>query len=258
MRLLLAFMLMLSTSAFAQRAISRDSFMVNVRPVLSGILGDFYQMVTLFPDFPKELGPLIQELNTLTPEKEILKTSCPRVLNIKCRDSIDAIRGKLQKVKSLSLLLQARQKLGQTPYVNSLAATRVVAEFDNELDEVKGLLDNASFLIRASINQKKETYLILRELDELNTIISLAVVENIPFFYQEDFRHFYNDFIHPLQQQISKNNNHEFLNRNIIALNFAINLLNQTLTKKKKTPEGMGPYLSTMHNRWNSLLRYYF
>jgi hypothetical protein len=36
-------------------------------------------------------------------------------------------------------------------------------------------------------------------------------------------------------------------------------LLNQSLTKRnKKTPEGMGPYLATIHNRWNSILRYYF
>jgi hypothetical protein len=148
--------------------------------------------------------------------------------------------------------------MSQTLHLNSLSGLRIVSDFDLEMEEVKGYLDNASFLLSAGIPQKRETYFIIKELDELNTLLSLAVVEYIPFFYKEDFRHFFFNFIHPIQQQISKNNNHEFVNRNITSLNFTINLLNQTLTKKKKTPEGMGPYLATLHNRWNSILRFYF
>jgi hypothetical protein len=98
----------------------------------------------------------------------------------------------------------------------------------------------------------------IKELDELTTIVSLAVMEYIPLNYKEDFRHFFFNFIHPIQQQISKKNNYEFLNRNIYSLNFSINLLNQTLTKKKKTPEGMAPFLAVIHNRWNSIIRNYY
>lgn len=244
--------------AFAQRSLSRESFMVNVRPVLNGILNDFYQMVTLFPDFPREMVPLIQELDSLTEDKETLRETCPRLIETKCKGTLSSIRTKLQKIRALSLDVLTQQKMSSALYLNALSGMRLLTQFDNELEDIKGKLDNASFLMTAQIPNKVETYTILKDLDELNTFVSLAIVEYIPYVYKDDFRHFYFNFVQPIQLQISKNKNYEFLNRNVDNLNFAINLLNMTLTKRKKTPDGMGPYLATMHNRWNSLLRYYW
>ncbi len=255
---MLVLALCLSPVAQAQKSLGRESFMVNVRPTLSAILSDFYQMVTLFPDFPRELIPVIQGLDELTPQKELLVSTCPRRIDAKCKTTLDTIRGRLGQLRSQSMSLLSAQRPSTSLYINSLAGLRLITEFDEELEEVKGLLDNTSFLISADIPQKRETYLILKELDELNTLLSLAVVEYIPFLYKEDFRNFFFNFVHPIQQQISKNSNHAYVNRNITALNFAVNLLNQTLTKKKKTPEGMGPFLAAIHNRWNSILRNYF
>lgn len=258
MRLFIFFFLLTSPLAFAQKNLDRQSFMIKARPVLNAILSDFYQMITLFPDFPKDLIPLIQELDTLTPEKELLKSSCPRLITKQCAWPVKNIRTKLAHIKNLSMIVMANQKMSSSPYLNSLSGQRFVSEFDTELEEVKGYLDNTSFLSSAELPQKRETYFVLKELDELNTILSLSIMEYIPYNYREDFRHFYFNFIHPLQLQISKSSNYEFVNKNVESLNFSINLLNMTLTKKKKTPDGMGPYLSTIHNRWNSLLRYYF
>lgn len=258
MRILVLFILLMSQTAFAQRSLNRESFMVNVRPVLNGILNDFYQMVTLFPDFPKEMVPLIQELDNLTEDKETLRETCPRLIEVKCKVTLTSLRTKLQKLRALSLDVLTQQKMSSALYLNALSGTRLLTQFDNELEDIKGKLDNASFLMTAQIPNKVETYTILKDLDELNTFVSLAIVEYIPFVYKDDFRHFYFNFVQPIQLQISKNRNYEFLNRNVDNLNFAINLLNMTLTKRKKTPDGMGPYLATMHNRWNSLLRYYW
>lgn len=260
MRLILILSLLLMVpSAYAQRTLGRDSFMIKVRPVLNGILSDFYQMIALFPDFPKELIPVIHELDSLTPDKEALRENCPRLITSDCKETLNSIRQRLSRLKTLSLALMKAQEVSSSLYLNSLSGWRLVAQFDTDLEEVKGLLDNTSFLISAQIPHKRPTYDILKELDELNTYLSLAVVAYIPYDYREDFRHFYFNFVHPVQIQISKHKNYEFLNRNVSSLNFAINLLNMNLTKRnKKTPDGMGPYLAVMHNRWNSLLRYYF
>lgn len=260
MRLILILSFLLVTPhAFAQRTLGRDTFMLKVRPVLNGILSDFYQMITLFPDFPKELVPLIQELDNITSDKESLRETCPRLITADCKDILNSIRTKLVKIRIHSLTLLKSQEVTSSLYLNSLSGWRFVSQFDSDLEEVKGLLDNTSFLITAQIPHKRPTYEILKELDELNTILSLAVVAYIPYDYREDFRHFYFNFVHPVQIQISKFKNYEFLNRNVNTLNFAINLLNMNLTKRnKKTPTGMAPYLAVIHNRWNSLLRYYF
>ena len=259
MRLILLFCFIFAPYGYAQRTLTRDTFMVNVRPVLNGILSDFYQMISLFPDFPKELIPLVQRLDDITADKEALKEKCPRFITSECKDTLESIRSKLSDVKTLSLNLLKVQQISSSLYMNSLSGWRLVSEFDTDLEEVKGDLDNTSFLISAQIPHKRQTYAVLKKLDELNTILSLAVVAYIPFNYRNDFRHFYFNFVHPVQIQISKYKNYQFLNRNVDSLNFAINLLNMNLTKRnKKTPDGMGPFLAVMHNRWNSLLRYYF
>lgn len=259
MRILLCLFLFFSQSIYAQRTLGRDSFMLNVRPVLNGILSDFYQMIALFPDYPKGLNALIQELETLTLDKETLRETCPRLINVKCSSSIKSLRTKLFRIQALSMDVLTLQRMSQSLNINSLSGLRIMAEFDSELEEIRGHLDNGAFLMSAQIPHKRETYFILKELDKLTTLISLAVVEYIPYNYQNDFRHFLFNFVYPVQVQISKNKNYEFLNRNVNTLNFAINLLNMNLTKRnKKTPEGMAPFLSVIHNRWNSLLRYYF
>lgn len=258
MRFLLLLSLFISSTAFAQKQLSREVFMANIRPTLNAIVSDFYQMVGNFPDFPKEIVPVFEELNSMTADKENLRTTCPRILNEKCKEQITNIRKKLQKLKGLSFILITNQKMSSSLHMNALSAMRLLSQFDSDLEEVKGLFDNVAMVMTAGLPQKKETYDFLKRLDELNPILSLAVVEYIPYMYKEDFRHFFFNFIHPIQQHVPKSTNYEFVNRNINSLNFALNLLNMTLTKKKKTPEGMAGYLATIHNRWNSIMRYYY
>jgi hypothetical protein len=245
--------------AEAQRTLTRETFQGQVRPVLNAILNDFYQMIGHFPDFPKELVPLIEKLDTLTTDKETLRETCPRLVEKKCQPTLTSLRQKLVEIKLQALKVQGAQRQSASLHLNSLSGQRIISEFDTQVEEIKGYLDNADLILAANLPQRRETFFILKELDELNTLVSLSLVEFIPFLYREEFRHFYFNFVHPIQLQISKNKNYEFLNRNVNSLNFAINLLNMNLTKRnKKTPEGMGPFLSVMHNRWNSLLRYYF
>jgi hypothetical protein len=252
-------LIFISTSSWGQRSLSREAFQANVRPALNGIVNDFYQMIGIFPDFPKEIVKTVEAVDALFADKENLRTSCPRKLDANCMIIVDSIRNQLRSIESKSLQLMALSHVSPSLYINSLSGMRLISDFHLSLTQVKSKLDNASFLNRAGISDKKETFSIIKELDEMQTLLSLAVVEFIPFIYRDDFRHFYINFIHPIQLHISKNRNYEFLNRNVNSLNFSINLLIMNLTKRnKKTPDGMAPYLSLIHNRWNSLLRYYF
>ncbi len=259
MKFLLPLLLLISFQAHAQKSISAATFQTHVRPILSGILSDFYQMITLFPDFPKELIGVLDEIDELHGEKELILEKCPRYLNLICLQNINKVRARLVGIQARTIELISHQKMSYNLHMNPISGIRTSYDFQIEMEELKGLLDNSSLILKAQANQKKPTHHIIKKMDELSTYVSLTVVEYVPFSYREEFRHFYFNFVHPIQQQISKHQNYEFLNRNINSLNFALNLLNQNLTKRnKKTPEGMAPYLSTIHNRWNSMLRYYF
>jgi hypothetical protein len=259
MKLLIVSLLFLSFESHAQKKLGPEQFQSSIRPVLSGILSDFYQMISLFPDFPRELITIIDELDGIESEKASLLEKCPKRLEKSCLENINRLRGKFLSIQAKSFKLIANQKMNSNLHMNPLGGIRSTNEFQFKLESIKGELDNASLIISAGANQKKETYQLIKKMDELSTYASLTVVEYVPFSYQADFRHFYFNFIHPLQLHISQYKNHEFLYRNIDSLNFAINLINQNLTKRnKKTPEGMAPFLALMHNRWNSILRYYY
>lgn len=255
MKLLIFCLLCLSLNAQAQKSLSAQAFQSNIRPVLSGILDDFFQMISLFPDFPKDIVPLMEQVNAMEIEKENLRARCPRLIRKECLDVMVSIQKRLSAIDARTIELMAHQKMSGALHLNNISGMRLLNEFQEDLVDIKGEIDNSSFMLKGEVQHRKETYHIVKKLDELGTILSLTLVEYIPIPYTEDFRHFYFNFVHP----VSKNRNYEFLNRNLNSLNFAFNLLNQSLTKRnKKTPEGMAPYLNLIHNRWNSLLRYYF
>jgi hypothetical protein len=250
---------MLAGHAHAQRHLSQEAFRGHVRPLLSGILSDFYQMITLFPDYPKDMIQIMEELARLSENKENLRVHCPRVLSEQCFPDIRMLQERLSDLSRKTMHTRANLKMSHTLFLANLSGLRILEEFEAKLESIKGVLDNKSFFIKAKIPEKKETYPLIHDLDELGTLMSLAVVEFVPYSYKEDFRHYYFNFVHPIEVNVNKNQNYEFLNRNVTSLNFALNLLHLNLTKRnKKTPEGMNPYLETMHNRWNSILRYYF
>ncbi len=256
--LFLLLLLLAGAPAYPQKALRSEVFQANVKPVLNGIVRDFYQMIELFPNYPKKLNPLMEDFEGITAEREVLLETCPRLLSKRCEEPIRNLREKLGRLKTRSLELLKEQKMTSALYINTLAGVRVISDFDNAVEELKGDLDNASFIQAADISQRKETYGVVKKVDELGTLLSLAVVEYIPQLYKEEFRHFFFNFVHPVQLQLSKRSNFEYLNQNVNSLNFTLNLLNMNLTKKnKKTPEGMAPFLAVIHNKWNSLLRYY-
>jgi hypothetical protein len=248
-----------SLTAHAQKTLSPQAFQANIRPALSGIMNDFNQMITLFPDFPKDIIDINEDLGALEIEKEQLRDKCPRLINQKCADIVYSIQKKLAGLESRTMKLIAVQKMPATLPMTNIGGMRLVNEFQADLEEIKGEIDNSSFMLKAEVAHRKESYDVVKKLDVLDTMLSLAIVEFVPYLYQEDFRQFYSNFVHPIHQHITQSRNYEFMNRNIMALNFSLNLLNMNLTKRnKKTPEGMGPFLALMHNRWNSILRYYY
>ena len=257
MKFLPLFLLLLMNPAFAQRKINAQTFHSSARPVLNAILSDFYQMMEQFPEFPKELTGIVDEIDDLHGEKDFIREKCPRQLEKACLPNIDKLRAKLSAIQAKALTLISHQNMSESLHMNPLGGMRTTNQFIEELEELKATLDNASLILKAGASLKRPTFQIIKRVDELSTFVSLTVVEFIPFAYKEDFRHFYFNFIHPVQQHIARDKNYEFLNRNMNSLNFALNLLNQNLTKRsKKTPPGMAPYLSVIHSRWNSLLRY--
>ena len=92
--------MLFSLQAQAQKTISAQAFQSNVRPVLSGIMSDFYQMITLFPDFPKELVSIVDEIDDLHGEKELIREKCPRNLELSCLSNITNLRHRLVGVQA--------------------------------------------------------------------------------------------------------------------------------------------------------------
>ena len=259
MRLFLILSLALSIHAHAQREVSSGTFQANVRPALSGIVSDFYQMIVNFPHFPKEMGSLMNQLNDMAEAKTNLLSECPGLISKKCEASLKSIQKSLQNIDTKVHELLGRLQFNQTLHIDTMAGLRILNSVEAQLDVLKGQVDNSLLKIKAGVPIRDTTYPIVRKLDELTDLTSLATVEFIPYLYKEDFRHFCFNFVFPVQREMSKVKSWVYMNKNVAYLNFSLNLLNMNLTKRnKKTPEGMGSYLSTIHNRWNGIMRMYY
>lgn len=259
MKLFLILLCFTVSPLYAQRSLNAVTYQGNVKPILNGIISDFYQMVSLFPQFPKSLVPILDRLDNLHTEKEYLREKCPHYLDKKCFSNINNLQEQFSTINIYLIKLIKEMEMTDSLHLNSLAGLRGTSDVQARTEELKGMLDNSSLLIKAQISHKRLSYDVIKQIDEISTLISLTLIEYVPILYKEEFRQFYFNFIHPSQQHLGKRTGYEFMNQNIKELNFSLNLLNQNLTKRnKKTPEGMAPYLLIIHNKWNSLLRFYY
>jgi hypothetical protein len=252
-------LLLLSNAAWSQKTISSGTFQGTVRPIVTGMINDFYNLVSKFPEFPHEFAAIMDETGNLLQPKLNLLTDCPAYLTKNCLSSLQELQGRLSKIDGITLKLLANQKMSESLHLNSLNGMRFLYQFQAALASLKGTIENTTFLIKAELKPSQKSYPLVKKIDELRDLAGMALVEHVPYAYKEDFRHFYLDFVFPLETELPKVSNYEYMNRNVRYLNFTFNLLKMNLTKKnKKTPEGMGPLLESMHNRWNSAVRVYY
>lgn len=252
--MILTLMLSLPLQAFTPRTLSPQVFSSRVTPTLTSIQSDFFQILNQFPDFPKELPPLINNFYLHQDIKNQLPLECPRELNPQCAKEILTLKKYIVDLNEALDSVVSKLKPTIANDLNSLIGIKYINNASNLLWSLKMEMDFASFLNDAQLSSSLKSLEVIHRLDQIRTELILGMLQFIPQLYQVEFKTFYNDFIHPLRL----NKNHDFFVDNFTRLNFNLNLFVQSLTKRnKKTPEGSNQYLQLMHMRWNGILRFY-
>lgn len=255
MRFLIVILLLTSIpQAFALRQITPQAFSTRVTPSLNSIQSDYFYILNQFPDFPKELPLLINSFYLHQEIKNHLPLECPRKLNPQCVKEIHTLKNHIFELNTTLEGIVSKVRPGMDLYLNSLIGIKYLTNASNLLWTLKTEMDFASFLIDAQLPSTLSSLDVIHRLDQIKSELILAMLQFIPPLYQEEFKTFYFEFIHPLRL----NKHHEFFDANFARLNFNLNLFVQSLTKRnKKTPEGANQYLQLMHMRWNGILRFY-
>ncbi|MFA5583557.1 MAG: hypothetical protein WDA09_05015 [Bacteriovoracaceae bacterium] len=254
MRFIILILLLGISHAFALRQLTPQAFSSRVTPALNSIQSDFFHILNQFPGFPRELPPLINSLYAHQEIKNHLPLECPRLLNSQCVKEVNTLKAYLFDLNTKLDSIIAKLKPNQTNYLNPLMGIKHLTSSSSQLWALKTELDFASFLIDAQLPTTLNSLDVIHRLDLIRTELILAMLQFIPHLYQTEFKTFYFEFIHPLRL----NKNHDYLVKNVLRLNFNLNLFVQSLTKRnKKTPEGSNQYLQLMHMRWNGILRFY-
>src|SRR5690606_6154016 len=218
------------------------------------IQSDFFHILNQFPDFPRELPPLINSFYNHQEIKNHLPLECPRLLNSQCIKEVNTLKSYLFDFNTKLDSIITKLKPTPTNYLNPIVGIKHLSSSSSKLWALKIELDFASFLIDAQLPTTLTSLDVIHRLDQIRTELILAMLQFIPPLYQTEFKTFYFEFIHPLRM----NKNHDYLVSNVLRLNFNLNLFVQSLTKRnKKTPEGSNQYLQLMHMRWNGILRFY-
>jgi hypothetical protein len=251
-------LIFLTKFTWGNSTISPQTFQINIKPILSSIIQDYYQMLSLFKGYPPEIISIVKLFNNLEDEKKSLENICSQKNPNDCFTLLAKIKNQINEIETLSLGLLGNIELENSLYFNSIIGIRQVTELHLGLMELKYKLSQISFLQYTKIKNQKSPYRLMKMIDELQLKSSLCLIDFVPRQYKEEIKTFYFDFIFPLERQLKRDSNVIFFNQRLNALNFSLNLLNQNLTKRnKKTPEGWAPYLLTIHNKWNSIFRYY-
>ncbi|MEZ4430409.1 MAG: hypothetical protein R3A51_22250 [Nannocystaceae bacterium] len=245
----------------AQRSVSNQQFSIHIKPQLRGILTEFYHMLPRFPDYPEKLVEIQKKMQELSEIKSALVT-CPRKTKAtQCLGPLKLLQKNLNELDLLSFeAIQSFNARNET-YLSNLMGQAFFQSYTKTLQLVDTNTEVWSMTIGARNLTKTEwdPYQTIKHLDEMQSYLSLSLVEFIPYIYQQDFRNFYFNLISPLEKNIDTNSASKFFQQNVEMLNFHLNLLNQNLTKRnKKTPENMSSSLFQIHSRWNSVLKYYY
>jgi len=235
-----------------------QSFDVYAKPTLKALVSDFHEMLTLFPAYPQGLSSLAGEAQVLTGLQSQFEEACPRMVNLKCQNSLKELKSKLENLKAKSLVMNRSLTFASSAYLNSLSGHRLFRDFEQDLEKISALTEAASFSIGIEKSSGTKTTEILTLLHRLKTTSDLMVIEFTPVPYRNEFRQFYFHFILPISKQFEHEYGDVFMKRSNEELNFHFHHFVMNLTKKnKKTPEGMSPYLNTMTNRWNVVTKIY-
>lgn len=234
------------------------TFQSQIRPQLHGLVSEFYDMVIMFPDYPRGMSKIVSLSNRFESSKQTLIEKCPRYLNAECLPVIEEMIKNAQDLSALTLSFYGEIKMAHEPYISGITGLRFINQYNSELEKFKGQLELASLTYRAKkLNIKIDPILLAH--DHMRTYLSLSVVEFIPYLYKDNFKQFYMNFVRPMENNLSTPTAHTFVFKNIKDLNFNLNLLHQNLTKRnKKTPTGMGSNLNQLQNRWNLVMRGYY
>lgn len=252
--LIVILFLCLTVQASASRKPTPQAFSAQVRPLLNSIQNDYFHILNQFPEFPRELPDLINQLYDQQNIRDQIPLDCPRNINNQCKDGVLALKSQLSNISSNLQKVISQLKSRQTTYLGSLIGVKHALNGLNLLWSLKTDLEFATFLIDAEIPTQLGSLDIIQRLDMVRAELILSMLEFVPELYQIDFKTFYFEFIQPLY--LNKNN--EYLSSNMSKLNFNLNLFVQNLTKRnKKTPEGSNQYLQLMHMRWNGIQRFY-
>jgi hypothetical protein len=260
MRFVLCYLFLISYAFARTTAVNPNSFQIHVRPQLVGINQDMQQIFQALPGYPPRLFHWLSLIDDLHAQVLRAAKTCPRVIDLSCKDQLQATLLVLRDIEREWLTSEAERAKGDIA-INALAAGRRWLQLYQATQSLRAILEAELISLDAGRNSEQrlphgQWY---KRVSEIRDWMDLLVIDYVTPKLQDDFRSAWMNFFRPIHKEAIHENNRHFLASNIDSLNFYWNLFNQKLTKRlKKTPEGMSGPLNAIQNRWNQVMRVHF
>ena len=222
-----------------------------IRPQLSSIISDFYQILKLQDEFPQGVISTREHVRELMINVPTLHSSCSQESLVDC----------FEKRNQIIDLIDQTTKLYQKHFIKSpiinLTSNHKWFKLNQELLHLRESI--YFFVLSDSQDSQEKENIIVAQKENLNSINSLSnilMTEFLDPMYKEDFAVAYLNFFRMLQEECLDKQRYEILVREQSELNFYWHLLNVKLTKKLRIDLGdRKKFLNAIQNRWNQVLK---
>src|SRR5690606_17413312 len=134
MRFIISILLLgITTHAFALRQLTPQAFSSRVTPALNSIQSDFFHILNQFPDFPRELPPLINSFYNHQEIKNHLPLECPRLLNSQCIKEVNTLKSYLFDFNTKLDSIITKLKPTPTNYLNPIVGIKHLPSSSSKL-----------------------------------------------------------------------------------------------------------------------------
>lgn len=216
----------------------------SVRPVLSSISHDFYELLMFLRPEMSNLSTIAQYNIKIKIEMNHIAKVCPQAVQRNCQASLNNIEIYLhqQEIEFAKLLLKPLCNIESSQFC-------VSASHD--------LVESYLFNLKAQGKLRHKNFLELQlETDRLKTQTHILIGHLIPDKEHKEIALVWFDFFKNLEEYFLIRNNSKLFLEWVDRLNFSINEFNMVVEQKEKFYKpGFKPRVGQIHHKWNIMIR---
>ncbi|MBL7666140.1 MAG: hypothetical protein JNM93_13475 [Bacteriovoracaceae bacterium] len=252
-----------SVSAFSffmeDAEVNEQMYKRYVRPQVKSIIVDFYSAIKGFEGAQADLANAIKNLSETKEQLYELAAECPTYIEEKCSAKLSQIYRSLALFEEQHTMLSGKLQCPLDYFSGCFQSYKASFEAKNHLLKLMANIEQVQIILAKKEKQTiMDHWKLEKDFGQVEYFAHIMLFSSLNEKYQEPFTTVYLFYIKPIQDWfLNPSNSQKLLLQNVETFNHSWNEFNFKMLKTlvKESPRKVTIMVSTMHGRWNSILR---